>query len=378
MKIIVAGALGRFPIGGNAWVVMQYLLGLQTLGHEVYFLEECGEGSWVFDWESEDVTTDLDYPTGYLHDCLTPIGFGDRWIYRAGDQTRGMRPEAFHSLCEEAELLLILACPLDLWRQEYDRPRRRAFIDLDPGFTQIRFANGEPLLVQTLDRCEQLFTIGQRVGSPGCEIPTQGRQWSIMLPPISLPNWAFASGEASHFSTIMQWRSYDDVEFRGVTYGNKSREFLEIQNLPRLCAQPLRIALSGGDPEALRRIGWEVETGWKASFTPDSYQRFIQTSRAEVSAAKHGYVATRSGWISDRSVCYLASGRPVLVQDTGIGDRITTGRGLLTYTDVGSALGGIEAINGEYELHRNSARRLAEEIFAADRVLPPLVEMATE
>jgi hypothetical protein len=377
MKIIVAGALGRFPIGGNAWVVLQYLLGLQTLGHEVYFLEECGEGSWVFDWESEEVTTGLDYPAGYLRDCLAPIGFGERWIYRAGDQARGMRLEAFHSLCEEAELLIILACPLDLWRPEYDRPRRRAFIDLDPGFTQIRAENGEPILVQTLDRCEQLFTIGQRVGVPDCEIPTQGRQWSIMMPPISLPNWAFASGEASHFSTIMQWKSYDDVEFRGVTYGHKSREFLEIQDLPRLCSQPLRIALSGGDPEALRRIGWEVETGWKASFTPDAYQRFIQSSRAEISAAKHGYVATRSGWISDRSVCYLASGRPVLVQDTGIGNRITTGRGLLTFTDLESALAGIEAINGEYELHRDSARRLAEEVFSADRVLPQLVEMAT-
>lgn len=376
MKIIVAGALGRFPIGGNAWVIMQYLLGLASLGHDVYFLEECGEGSWVFDWDSEDVTTDLDYPTRYLHDCLGSIGFGDRWFYRSGNQTRGMPTQAFLSLCEEADLLLILACPLDLWREEYDRPRRRAFVDLDPGFTQIRLANGDPLLVRTLDHCERLFTIGQRIGDSSCDIPTEGRHWSIMVPPISLPHWEFASTEAGHFSTIMQWKSYDEVEFRGIRYGNKSREFSKIQGLPRLCSQPFRIALSGGDPEALRRIGWEIATGWKASFTPSAYRHFIQDSRAEISVAKHGYVATRSGWISDRSVCYLASGRPVLVQDTGIDERFRDETGLLTFTDLASALAGIETINGDYELHRKRARSLAEEVFSADRVLPPLVETA--
>jgi len=378
MKIIVAGALGRFPIGGNAWVIMQYLLGLESLGHEVYFLEECGEGSWVFDWESEEVTTSLDYPTGYLHDCLEPVGFGDRWFYRAGEQARGMRPDAFLSLCEEADLLLILACPLDLWREEYDRPRRRAFIDLDPGFTQMRLANGDPLLDRTLGRCEHLFTVGQRVGDSGCEIPTLGRHWSIVVPPIVLSHWSVASGEATHFSTIMQWKSYDEVEFRGQIYGNKSLEFLEIRDLPRLCPESFRIALSGGDPEALRRIGWEVETGFRASFTPDAYRDFIRGSRAEISVAKQGYVATRSGWISDRSVCYLASGRPVLVQDTGLGEDFITGAGFLTFEDLDGALAGIEAINGDYELHRKRARTLAEEVFSSDRVLPPLVESASE
>jgi hypothetical protein len=176
----------------------------------------------------------------------------------------------------------------------------------------------------------------------------------------------------------MQWKSYEEVAYRGATYGNKSREFSAIQDLPRRCSQPFRIALSGGDPDALRQLGWAVETGWEASFTPASYQHFIRTSRAEISVAKHGYVATRSGWISDRSACYLASGRPVLVQETGMSDRIPTGRGLVTFRDADEALAGIEAINGEYELHRRAARELAEEIFATERVLPRLVELAAE
>lgn len=378
MIIIFSGNIGRFPVGGMAWVNMQYLLGLRALGHNVIYLEECGEGSWVYNWDTEELTTELDYPTAYVRDCLGPIGFGNRWIYHAGDQSVGMPVNEFRSVCSQADLLILLGSPLDLWRSEYDWPQHRIYIDLDPGFTQIRLANGEPSLVNTVERCERLFTIGQRIGATDCAIPTRGWNWLTTVVPISFPHWPMAeNGVATQFTTVMQWHSYKDVHYNGLSYGNKDKEFSKFMHLPSLTTQPFGIALTGGQPEELSRYGWKVDTGWVVSRTPWSYRTFIQNSRAEFGVAKHGYVATRGGWFSDRSVCYLASGRPVLAQDTGQSDWLPTGEGLLTFRDVPEALRGIEVINADYEGHCRAARLLAEQYFAAERVLPLLLEEAT-
>lgn len=377
MIVVLAGSIGRFPVGGHAWVEMQYLLGLRALGHDVYYLEECGEGSWVYDWEREELTTDLAYPTGYVDDCLRPFGFGDRWAYRAGTETRGMSEEALRDVCRAADLLVIRGAPLPAWREEYTWPARRAFIDVDPGFTQFKLANGDRELRATVDRSERLFTIGRRLGAPDCPIPTVGRRWLQTVSPVFLPEWPFADvGDATAFTTIMQWHSYREVVYDGVAYGNKEREFPAYLDLPRRTAQPLCVALTGGPAKRFREHGWTVVEGWARSFTPGAYQEFIRCSRAELCVAKHGYVATRSGWFSDRSVCYLASGRPVLVQDTGLGEWLPTGRGVLTFGDPGGALRGIDTINSDYPGHRRAAREIATRVFASDVVLSDLVDAA--
>jgi hypothetical protein len=378
MVILFSGSIGRFPVGGHAWVDMQYLLGLRALGHDVWYLEECGEGSWVYNWQTEELTTDLNYPTEYLRACLAPIGFGDRWIYRAGEQSVGMDPKEFLDVCSQADLLIVRGAPICLWRMEYDWPRRRIYLDSDPGFTQISLANGHPDLTRTIERCERLFTIGQRIGEPGCLIPTSGRRWWKMVAPISLPEWPYAAGVATHFSSVLQWRSYKEVVYNGVSYGNKDREFPKFIHLPRLANQPFCMALTGALPDEWLQYGWDVVTGWSATWTTDAYRDFVSGSRAEFGVAKHGYVATRGGWFSDRSVCYLASGRPVLVQDTGLRDWLPTGEGVVTFRDLGEAIAGVEAINSDYERHRRAARRLAEEYFAAERVFPPLLDTAME
>ncbi|HSH83069.1 MAG TPA: hypothetical protein VLA19_31435 [Herpetosiphonaceae bacterium] len=377
MIIILAGSIGRFPIGGNAWCEMQYLLGLSALGHDVFYLEECGDESWVYNWEAEQLTTDLDYPTTYVRDCLEPVGLGNRWIYRAGECAVGMALDEFLDVCSQADLLIVHGGPIVLWRSEYERPRRRIFVDLDPGFIQISLINGHPALASTIARCEHLFTIGQRIGALDCPIPTVNRHWRKTVPPISLPHWPVAeNGAASHFTSVMQWRSYREVVYEGVSYGNKDREFPKFTNLPCHTEQRFRLALTGAYPEELVQKGWEVVPGWIPSRSPWSYRTFIQESRAEFNVAKQGYVLTRGGWFSDRTVCYLASGRPALVQDTGLRDWLPTGEGLLTFRDVSEALNGIEAINADYERHRHAARQLAEHYFAAERVLPPLLEAA--
>src|SRR5215813_1128402 len=378
MIIIFAGSMGRFPVGGHAWVEMQYLLGLRELGHQVFYLEECGEGSWVYSWEAEEVTTDLHYPTAYVRGCLEPIDFGGRWIYRAGDRSVGMSADDFRSLCSHADLLIIRNCTVELWRDEYDWPRRRIFIDADPGFTQMHLANGNADYILPVERCDRLFTIGHRIGAPDCAFPTSQRQWLTTVSPIALSHWPVAETPTTHFTTIMQWQSIKEVLYEGFTYGNKDKEFFKFQHLPKLTTQPFRIALTGSLPEQLSRDGWEVDIGWQASQTPSSYQQFIQQSRAEFAVAKQGYVAMRGGWFSDRSTCYLGSGRPVLVQDTGQSDWLPIGEGILTFRDIPEALKGIEDINADYQRHCQAARRLAEQVFSADRVLPLLLESAMD
>src|SRR5438105_4864277 len=119
MIIILSGSIGRLPVGGHAWIDMQYIAGLRALGHEVYYLEDCGEGSWVYNWDTEQLTTDLAYPAAYVRDCIEPLGLGGRWIYRAGRQSEGITVDDFLDVCSRADLMLMRAVPLSLWRPEY-------------------------------------------------------------------------------------------------------------------------------------------------------------------------------------------------------------------------------------------------------------------
>lgn len=376
MIIIFASAIGRFPIGGNAWSDLQYILGLRSLGHDVYYLEECGLESWVYNWQTEQFTTDLDYPTNYLRNCLEPLGFANQWIYRAGDRSAGMELDKFKYICSQADLMIIRGSPITLWREEYNLPQRRIYIDADPGFTQINIVQGNTELANTIEQCDRLFTIGQRIGAPDCSIPTIDKHWHKTLPPIALPYWAWVEDDSTYFSSIMQWHSYCEVNYQGVSYGNKDKEFLKFIDIPQQTKQPFRIALSGGIPQELAQHGWEVIPGWMASFSPESYQIFIQESRAEFGVAKHGYVATKGGWFSDRSVCYLASGRPILVQDTGLSDWLPLKEGIFTFCDRSEAANAIETINTDYKQHQYAARKLAEEYFDSNKVLSSLLETA--
>jgi hypothetical protein len=161
-----------------------------------------------------------------------------------------------------------------------------------------------------------------------------------------------------------------------VAYGQRDQEFPRFLELPRMTSQKFRIAQLGIDPAWLKRHGWEVAPGEFVSRTPASYREFIQGSRAEISVPKNGYVKMRGGWFSDRSVCYLASGRPVLIEETGLSDWLPTGAGLITFTDPQEALAGVDKINADYEHHRRAARKLAENYFAAEKVLPEFLDAA--
>lgn len=375
MIILFAGSIGRSGLGGQAWANLQYLLGLRELGHEVFYVEDCGKSSWVYNWESGEWTYDVAYPAGYVRECLEPFGFERRWIYRAGDETAGMSLTEFEDACAAADLFIMRAIPIWDWRKEYDGPRRRIFIDVDPGFTQMTIADGDHGLGEAIRRCHRLFTLGQRFGALDCLCPTLGWEWLKTLPPVVLAEWPYLRAEpATHFTSVMRWSGFHDATYQGRTYGQKDQEFARFLELPRQTTQRFRIALNG--PEELSEFGWDIVPGETATRTPGLYRDFIQHSRAEFGIAKHGYVKMRGGWFSDRSVCYLASGLPLLLQDTGLSDWLPVGEGVITFQDPPGALAGLEQINGAYEKHRQAARKLAETQFAAGKVLTGLLEQS--
>jgi hypothetical protein len=377
--VIVAGAIGRANVGGKAWVYLQYLLGLQQLGFDVYYLEDSGEGSWVYDWESDAITTDPTYPARFIDECLAPHGFGSRWVYRSGDDSHGLSLGGIRQLCDDARLLIVHGDPIPIWRSEYDLVHRRIFVDLDPGFTQLRLATGDRSLVDTVDRCERLFTIGQRVGEPDCLIPDAGRQWIPTRPPVDLTHWYEADTPVpadAPFTAVMDWRGFRDIEYEGQVYGQKDREFPAYLDVPSKTRQPLLLALTGTSLDRVTAHGWRAVPGWEASRTTSRYEEFIRTSRAEFGVAKHGYVKSRGGWFSDRSVCYLASGKPVLLQDTGQASCLPVGRGVVIFSDPESAVAAIDHINEDYAEHCRSARTIAEQFFDARLVLSNLLQDA--
>ena len=299
MRIVYAGGIGRFPVGGHAWVDMNYLAGMVALGHDVYYVEECGHGSWVYDWAAQEVTTDLGYPTAYVSACLDQIGLGDRWAYRAGDQCVGMPADSIEDICAEADVFFVRGCSVPLWRAEYLRARTRVFVDSDPGFTQIRALTGDSEMAETIDRANRLFTIGHNVGREGCPVPTLGRSWTATEPPVSLAHWpAVPADEQAPLSTVLQWRSYADVEFGGVSYGNKNGVFPAYFGLPEITGADMTGALTGLRLDEMRSHGWTVVEGWCATEKPEDYAAFITRSRAEFSVAKQGYVAARTGWFT--------------------------------------------------------------------------------
>ena len=313
---------------------------------------------------------------GFQAQC-EQFGLGGTWAVIHDDrEVFGLNMRQVRSLCGDCALLANLCGALktdDLLR----RIKRRAYFDLDPGFTQIWAHEWD----MELTKHNLFFTVGLNVGQVDFPIPLRGIQWQTFMPPVALEYWpAQTDASATAFTTIGQWRGQYAV-WNGQLYGPKSDEFLRFVELPRKTSQPIELALLIDDSEVndiatLRANGWQLVDPHQAARSCDGFRSYIQRSRAEFSVAKHGYVKTRSGWLSDRTVCYLASGRPALVQDTGMSKHLPTGKGLVTFTTVDEAVRGIESINADYPGHCAAARKLAEDKLSAPKVLQSVLERA--
>jgi hypothetical protein len=372
LRILCSGHLVRYPLGGHSWHHLQYLIGLHRLGQEVFFFEDFGWPDSCYDPASNIMTSDPAYGVAYTKRLLEGYGLGDRWCYLAEDGTaHGFSREELAEICRTCDLYLNLSNIN--WIPELELCRRRALVDTDPVFTQLR-AHG---LGGPFERYHALFSYGENVHRPGCDMPTGGARWKPTRQPVVLDLWEAVPGDpAAPFTTVVNWRSIKEVESNGRIYGQKDREFEPFFSLPRETGQPMEIAASAPG-EVKRRLaegGWALADPREVTRNPSTYQAYIRRSRAEFCVAKHAYVTTRNGWFSDRSSAYLASGRPAIIQDTGFSDFLPCGEGLLAWRKPVEAVAAVERLQVEYQAHCRAARSLAESYFDARVVLSSLLE----
>lgn len=365
-RILVSGAVANKPLnGGEAWVRMSWVRGLRQLGHEVCFVEQIEHAG------AENLETFRATVAALAPDC--PIG-----LLCDGESVEGLSLEEAAGWAAGADLLVNISGHLEVEAIK-EGPRRRAYVDVDPGFTQIWADRG----AARLEGHDTYFTVGENVGAPRCSIPNAGFEWLPLPPPVTLADWpVLPAPRGAHFTTVATWRSpLGSLEFEGMVFEGKHHQWRRLIHLPGRVRQPFEIALQidladEADQIAMEANGWRLADPAAVAADPLAFRAYVQGSAAEFSVAHPVYVETASGWVSDRTVRYLASGRPALVQDTGIGERYPVGEGLLTFSTLEEAAAGAEAIAADYEAHSRAARALAEEHFDSDRVLRRFLEAA--
>jgi hypothetical protein len=376
-RIVVLGYVVRGPLGGLAWHHLQYVAGLDRLGHDVLFLEDSEDFESCYDPSRDGMTADPSYGLRFAADAFERLGLGERWAYYDAHTDSWLAPagERARRFCEEADVLLNVSAvnPMRPWLADIEV---RALVDTDPLFTQVRN------LTQSWERERarahtDFFSFGECIARGTSRVPDDGLPWRGTRQPIVLDAWPVAPPDPSlPFTTVMQWQSYPPVEYDGVSYGMKSDSFRDYLDLPAETDARLEVALGGDwEPrELLRKHGWSVRHSLEPSADPWSYQRYIQGSKAEFGVAKDGYVQARSGWFSERSAAYLASGRPTLVQETGFSEWLDHGAGVVPFASRADAVAGIDEICSRYVEHCAAARDVAATYFDSDTVLADLME----
>lgn len=379
LRILVLGYIVRCPLGGMTWHYLQYALGLARLGHDVCFIEDSEDYPACYDPSRHIIDTDPSFGLEYARGVFERYGLGERWSYydRHRDQWHGPLASSMPRACREADVLVNISgiCPLRDWLQDVPV---RIFIDTDPAFEQIR----QLTVPERRDRAAQhtaFFTFGENIPAGLADLPDDGLLWQATRQPIVLDLWKATPGRpGAPLTSVMQWDSYAPREYAGRAYGMKSESFAPLAELPRRAGQRFRLALgSAGAPRQwLQELGWELEDPLEVTRTPESYADFIRGSMAEFAVAKHGYTISRCGWFSERSAAYLASGRPVLAQDTGFTSWLPAGEGVLPFSTLDDAVAALEHLDAYYERHCIAAREIAEACFDSSRVLRALLEAA--
>lgn len=380
-RVVVAGALAnKHRHGGSAWVRMSWAEALRDAGHAVTFVEQLDPGACV-DGAGAPAPFDRSANLAVFEAVTSDFGFtgAAALVDTGGGRVHGMAEEELLAHAEAADLLLNIGGHLR-WAPLLERLPHRAFVDLDPGYTQLWHAEGRDV---GLAAHELLFTVGANIGTAACALPTGGLDWRPVHQPVALERWPWVEGEdeLAGFSTVASWRgAYGPPEWAGRTLGVKAHEFRRFLGVPAAVGLPFAVALDihpgdAADAARLAQHGFAL-SGPEAVSTPDGFRRWVQRSGAEFSAAQGVYVETASGWFSDRTARYLASGRPALVQDTGFGEHLPTGEGLLAFRTPEEAVALAGELRAEYPAHRRAARRIAEEHLAGPVAVAPVLEAA--
>ena len=379
---MVSGAIAnKREQGGEAWVRLSWALGLRRLGFDVWLLEQIAPEVCVDD-RGAPASFEHSANRAYFRGVAREFGFEGRaaLVCGHGPIACGAEWEQLLEVAAEAELLVNISGHLRS-PTLLERFRRRAYIDIDPGYTQMwHEAGGNPV---NLEAHHLHFTIAENMGRPGCGIPSAGFRWLPTRQPVVLEEWPPApGGDPHHFTTIASWRNpFGRLEHAGRTYGMKLDEFRRVIELPERAPHRFELALDihpdeVPDLDRLRSHEWHLTDPRAAAATPAAFRRYVQRAGAEFSVAQGVYVETDSGWFSDRTARYLASGKPALVQDTGFSRVLPAGEGIVAFSDLEEAVAGADAIARHYERHSAAARAIAEEYFESDSVLTRFLEAA--
>jgi hypothetical protein len=380
-RIIVLHFAGRMPLGGIAWQALHHLLGLRRLGWDVWYVEDSGANP--YDPRIDSVAMQCNYNIAYLRRAMERYGFGERWVYwdAINDVHHGLSRERLHALYGEAAGLINL-CGATRLRNEHLACPVRIMIDTDPVYEQIKYARADLPARAYLDAHTHFFSYGENLGGADCPVPLGGIDWHPTRPPVDLAAWPQPAGAPPCFGTIGTWENKGkDIDFGGLRYvWSKHVNFLRFLELPRRRPETcFEIAMHPPD-QGVRQVveagGWHIVDPRPISADIAAYAEFIAGARGEFTVAKDIYARSNSGWFSDRSVCYLAAGRPVVTMRTGFAKFVPVGEGLFDYATEDEALAAIDAITADYVRHSRAARAVAGEYFAAELVLGALLAAA--
>lgn len=378
-RVVVLGIAAQYPLAGVTWQAMHYLAGLRALGCDVFYVED--SGAPPYDPARGGIATDARANVAYLAAMMRRLDLDERWAYwdATGDAWHGLDRARVHALYGTADAIFNL-CGATRLRPEHRQGARLCYVETDPMYEQMRVANGEADSIAFLAEHDVLFTYGELLGSPSCTVPAERFTWIPTRPPVVLDEWS-RRGTGTAYRTIATWENKGkNVEFRGETYHwTKHVNFLRVLDVPRRSGARVELAmdpLDAGVRADFAAHGWTLVDPRPISADVDVYRAFVEHARGELTVAKDIYVRPRSGWFSDRSVCFLAAGRPVVTQETGFSERIPSGRGLLAFATADEAVAAIAAVDGDYDAHARAARDIAAEYFAAERVIGAMLDAA--
>lgn len=381
-KIIVFGIIFWYPLAGVTYQFLHYLMGLRRLGYDPYYVEDSGR--WIYDPLSFEFSPDASGNIAAVAPILETHGFANRWAFRGnypGGRCYGMTEEQLLQLYRQADAFLNVTASQEL-REEHMACPRRIYVESDPFAVQIKVAQGDEPTIKALKAHDTLFTFGENLGAPDCDIPVERFRWLPTRQPVAMELWEnpFPPARGTAFSTITTWHNKGkDLQWRGETwYWTKDREFKKFLDLPR--RRDVKFELAVEVDEDVHRLltanGWNIVHSLPISRDINQYRRYIQNSRGEFTVAKDQVVRPLTGWFSDRSCSYLAAGRPVITQETGFSKYLPTGKGLFGFRTMEDILTAIDIIESDYEGSCTAAREIASEYFAAEKVLGSLMERA--
>jgi hypothetical protein len=384
-RIVVMGFMGGMPIAGVIWQHIHYIVGLQRLGHDVYYIEDSARHP--YNPETFDVIEDFGYAAKILGQLAAEFDFKNRWSfcarYKKNNPTVGLPLKRIRQLYRDADAILNI-CGAQEFNDDLLKSDRIIYVESDPGVEQIKIDKGVRSTIDYLRRHHALFTFGENVGTKEFPVPMHGLKWHATRQPVVTDLWKTnqAPKRAAVFTSIANWTTsgLKDITWRGRKYlWSKSREFLRFVAAPKKAGEIFELATNLKDRrtrEKFERNGWRFTSPVQMSVDYSLYRDYIQQSKGEFTVAKDQYVRLNTGWFSDRSACYLAAGRPVITQETGFTKNYGSDAGLLAFRSLDEIAEAVKMINRDYAKHTGAARQIAREIFEAEKVLKSLLDRA--